>query len=133
VTAVFLDTVGILAVWDDADQWHESASRVFDGLIRSRFPLVTTSLVFLECGNAAARTPYRGRVDALRRVFLTEGRLIEPTSDDVERAWAAYDRGEAGAAGIIDHVSFTVMRRLGLTRAFTHDAHFRAAGFETLF
>jgi len=25
------------------------------------------------------------------------------------------------------------MRRLGLTQAFTNDAHFKAAGFETLF
>jgi predicted nucleic acid-binding protein len=30
-------------------------------------------------------------------------------------------------------ISFTIMRRLGITRAFTNDRHFRAAGFETLF
>jgi predicted nucleic acid-binding protein len=30
-------------------------------------------------------------------------------------------------------VSFSVMRRLGLTRAFTNDRHFAAAGFEALF
>ncbi len=49
------------------------------------------------------------------------------------RAWAAYRRGEAGAAGIVDHVSFEVMRRLGVTEAFTNDRHFVAAGFEVLF
>jgi hypothetical protein len=26
-----------------------------------------------------------------------------------------------------------IMRRLGLSKAFTNDGHFRAAGFETLF
>jgi uncharacterized protein len=133
VTAVFLDTVGVLAIWDRADQWHAAASRVFDDLVRSRSPLVTTSLVFLECGNAAARTPFRGQVDVLRRAFVAEGRCIEPTAGDLELAWTVYNRGEAGGAGIVDHVSFLVMRRLGLTRAFTHDAHSRAAGFETLF
>jgi predicted nucleic acid-binding protein len=30
-------------------------------------------------------------------------------------------------------VSFAVMRRLGIQRAFTNDRHFREAGFETLF
>jgi uncharacterized protein len=130
---VLLDTVGILAVWDRADQWHDSATRVFSGLLRLNRVLVTTTLVFLECGNAAARTPYRSRVDALRRSFLDEGRLIEPTAEDFEWAWSAYSRGEAGQAGIVDHVSFVVMRRLGLTQAFTNDAHFQAAGFETLF
>jgi predicted nucleic acid-binding protein len=69
----------------------------------------------------------------LRRSFLDDGRLIEPTPEDFDQAWSAYGRGLAGEAGIIDHVSFVVMRRLGLTQAFTNDAHFRAAGFEVLF
>lgn len=30
-------------------------------------------------------------------------------------------------------VSFAVMRRLGITEAFTNDRHFQAAGFATLF
>ncbi len=130
---VFLDTVGVLAVWDKTDQWHQVASHAFEGLKRSRRTLVTTALVFIECGNATARTPYRARVDALRRSFLKDGRLIEPIFDDLERAWSAFSRGEAGQAGIVDHVSFAVMRRLGLTEVFSCDAHFRAAGFHTLF
>lgn len=40
---------------------------------------------------------------------------------------------EAAQAGIVDHVSFLVMRRLGITEAFTNDRHFSAAGFITLF
>jgi predicted nucleic acid-binding protein len=132
IPPVFVDTVGILAVWDEADQWHGPASQAFDELMRSRRVLVSTPLVFIECGNAAARTPYRARVDALRHSFLRDGRLIEPTVDDVERAWA-YSRGEAGEAGIVDHVSFVVMRRMGLTEVFSSDSHFRAAGFRTLF
>ena len=125
--------MGILAVWDKADQWHDSANRVFIDLLRSNRVLVATSLIFIECGNAAARTPFRPRVDVLRRIFLDEGRLIEPTTKDLDQAWSAYSKGLAGQAGIVDHVSFAVMRRLGLSQAFTHDSHFRAAGFETLF
>lgn len=133
MTPVFLDTVGLLAVWDRNDQWHEAADRVFANLLNSNRELVTTPLIFIECGNAAARAPFRSRVDALRRSFLDDGRLIEPTGDELDAAWSAYSRGLAGQAGIVDHVSFVVMRRLGLTQAFTSDAHFRAAGFETLF
>jgi len=33
----------------------------------------------------------------------------------------------------VHHVSFAVMRRLGIIDAFTNDRHFRAAGFNTLF
>jgi predicted nucleic acid-binding protein len=80
-----------------------------------------------------ARKPYRTRVDEIRREFIADGTLILPTGDDLDDAWNSYVRGEASQAGIVDHVSFVVMRRLGLTQAFTHDVHFRAAGFESLF
>jgi predicted nucleic acid-binding protein len=133
MTPVFLDTVGLLAVWNRADQWHAAAERVFTDLLRTNRVLMTTPFIFIECGNAAARTPFRPRVDALRRAFVAEGRLIEPTAEDTDEAWTAYDRGLAGQAGIVDHISFVLMRRLGLSQAFTNDAHFRAAGFETLF
>ena len=96
-------------------------------------PLISTSLVLMECGNAASRQPYRPDVVDFRSAMVVNGSLIVPTAEDEEAAWTAYRRGEAGNAGIVDHVSFVVMRRLGLTEAFTSDAHFRAAGFETLF
>ena len=59
--------------------------------------------------------------------------LIVPSEDDWKQAWKAYERGDAAQAGIVDHVSFTVMRRLGIAEAFTNDRHFQAAGFTTLF
>jgi predicted nucleic acid-binding protein len=133
VTPVFLDTVGLIAAWERADQWHAAASAVLGTLLRSGIPVVTTPHVLLECGNACARRPCRADVSQLRRDLIQAGRLIEPTSSEVEDAWEAYARGEAGRAGVVDHISFLVMRRLGLTQAFTNDAHFRAAGFETLF
>ena len=133
MNAVFLDTVGMIAVWDDADQWHAAAEAAYRALLGQGRRLVTTSLVLYECANAAARRPYRTDVNELRKFLIQEQLLVEPTPEDVEEAWAAYDRGDAGKAGIVDLLSFRVMRRLGLTEAFTNDRHFRAAGFTTLF
>jgi predicted nucleic acid-binding protein len=133
MTAVFLDTVGLLALWDVSDQWHAAADAAFQTLSASRIPLITTTFVLLECGNAAARRPYRHEVDRLRRILDQRNELVAPILADWEAAWAAYDRGDAGQAGIVDHVSFAVMRRLGIRSAFTNDQHFRAAGFQTLF
>lgn len=133
MTAVFLDTVGLLAVWDVSDQWHAAADAAYQKLLQQARPLVTKPFVLLECGNASARRPYRLRVNVLRQYLIQEGLLVEPTSQEIEEAWAAYDRREAAEAGIVDHVSFVVMRRLGVAEAFTNDQHFRAAGFAVLF
>jgi predicted nucleic acid-binding protein len=55
---VFLDTVGLLAVWDESDQWHQAAQACFVELLAGRADLVTSSFVLLECGNA----PPEGRI-----------------------------------------------------------------------
>lgn len=130
---VFLDTVGLIAVWDNTDQWHAAAHAAYRGLLAEGRRLMTTNLVLCECGNAAARRPYRTNVNELRKLLIQEQILVEPTPEQWEEAWAAYDRGESGDAGIVDHLSFLVMRRLGMTEAFTNDCHFQAAGFTTLF
>ena len=130
---VFLDTVGLLAVWDESDQWHRAAQTCFSELLGCRADLVTSSFVLLECGNTAARRPYRSAVSRLRTQMEPGHRLIVPTDEDWQGAWLAYERGEADSAGIVDHVSFAIMRRLSISKAFTNDAHFRAAGLETLF
>ncbi len=64
---------------------------------------------------------------------MTRGLLISPTEDDFQNAWNNYRQGRPGDPGIVDCISFAVMRRLGLTEAFTNDQHFAAAGFTTLF
>lgn len=130
---IFLDTVGLVATWDTSDQWHAAASLAMRQLLSSPCRMVTTSFVMLECANTAARTPYRADVVALREELTDYGNLILPDQEDERAAWQAYQRGEAGRAGIVDHVSFAVMRRLGLTEAFTNDHHFASAGFVTLF
>ena len=133
MTGAFLDTVGLIATWDRRDQWHAPAEAAFKELLSARVDLYTTTFVLIECANAAARCPYRGDVCQLRTELEAAEMLVTPTEHDWLSAWRAYERGEAGSAGIVDHVSFVAMRRLGLTHAFTDDEHFEAAGFVTLF
>jgi len=133
MTPIFLDTVGLLAVWDIGDQWHEAADAAYGRIVSARQPVVTTTFVLLECGNAAARRTYREDVCILRRTLELRNEAIVPTDDDWANAWDAYQQGRAGIAGIVDYVSFAVMRRLDIRQAFTNDRHFQEAGFETLF
>jgi uncharacterized protein len=133
MNAVFLDTVGLLAVWDVDDQWHQSADDAYRKIVSARQPIVTTTFVLLECGNAAARRAYREDLCLLRRTLEQRNEVVIPTDTDWAKAWTAYEQRQAGAASIVDQVSFAVMHRLGIQRAFTSDRHFQEAGFETLF
>jgi uncharacterized protein len=133
MNAVLLDTVGLLALWDEADQWHAAAEAAFLNLLANRRNLVTTPQILLECGNAAARRPYRSNVFDLRRSLQLQNALLEPSAAEIDEAWTAYRSGRSGDAGIVDHISFVVMRRAGLRDVFTNDRHFALAGFSVLF
>src|SRR5205823_13183620 len=99
----FLDTVGLLALWESRDQWHQDARRTMEKLVGERVKLITSSVILYECGNAAARKPYRADVDQLRTDLISTGRLILPMPEDDEHAWREYRQGTLGEAGIVDH------------------------------
>jgi uncharacterized protein len=133
VSDVFLDTVGLIAILNHTDQWRAPAAAALGDLHVKRRGFITTELIFYEAGNALARTQLRAALDNLRTELRDQGRIKTPTDSDCELAWQSYRRGTSGEASIVDCISFAVMRRLGLTDAFTNDQHFAAAGFTTLF
>lgn len=98
-----------------------------------RHSFITTSYILLECGNTAARRTYRQQPNLLRDYLEQRNEVIFPTVSDWDEAWKTYSTGDTCQAGIVDQVSFVVMRRLGIIEAFTNDKHFEAAGFRVLF
>ncbi len=133
MTAIFLDTVGLVAMWNRADQWHDAAIAAFELIKSKRHSFITTSYILLECGNTAARRTYRQQPNLLRDYLEQRNEVIFPTVSDWDEAWKTYSTGDTSQAGIVDQVSFVVMRRLGIIDAFTNDKHFEAAGFRVLF
>jgi predicted nucleic acid-binding protein len=130
---VFLDTVGLLAIWDRADQWHSAATVAFTKLASAGSKLVTTGAVLLECGNAASRKPFRPAVHRLRHELQSKGQIFDPTTIELESAWTLFRHGNTGSAGVVDLISFEIMRRLNIVDVFTNDQHFKTAGFNALF
>jgi hypothetical protein len=45
---VFLDTVGLVGVWNGSDQWYAAALAAFTSLLQRQVPLVTTAYVLLN-------------------------------------------------------------------------------------
>lgn len=78
MSVVFADTVGFLAIWNRADQWHHAALRAYAEIHGEGASLVTTSFVLLEAGNAAARTGIRREVDDLRIQMQAAGTQSGP-------------------------------------------------------
>jgi hypothetical protein len=92
MNTVFVDSVGLLALWNSSDQWHDPAKNAFAQINDGRTRLVTTTFILLECGNAASRTPFRADARAAQEQFEKAGTLIWPTETDWKLAWQNYQR-----------------------------------------
>lgn len=132
---VWIDTGALLALSHARDQNHRAACEIADGhaaaggrylgstLVLSEFH---THLLYLR-GAAAATTALRMLLDDPQH----EWRGVDPeVVREARFNWL--ERFPDQAFSLTDAVSFEIMARERLARAFAFDRHFEIAGFELL-
>ena len=131
MTSVFVDTSFVVALVNEKDQHHVRASELaelFDG-----YPLVTTDAILLEIGNALARNFKEQAVEAIEDFLMSEEvELVRLDASLFQSAFELYRTHKDKTWGMIDCVSFVVMRERGIVDALTNDKDFGQAGFNAL-
>jgi uncharacterized protein len=127
---VFLDSSYFVARIIPADQWADAARTPARPGLRA----VTSSLVINE---TVALLQMRGLLSTALE-FLAAARnspslsIIYPDAASQAEGWELFQRWAGSGASPVDCVSFAIMKRFGIRKAYTFDKHFRAAGFEIL-
>ncbi|MDX6383725.1 MAG: uncharacterized protein QOK48_1298 [Blastocatellia bacterium] len=127
----FVDTSFVIALVNRRDQHH---LRALD--LSSQFeqrPLLTTDAVLLEIGNALAKDFRLASIQAIDD-FLTSAniQIVHLYPDLFHKAFSLYRSRLDQTWGLIDCVSFIVMREAGMVESLTADKHFEQAGFRAL-
>jgi predicted nucleic acid-binding protein len=127
----FVDSLFVIALVNRRDQYHRQASALAASLRGE--PLLTTDAVLLEIGNGLARSYKKEAVAILEELRTAEElKIVHLTPDLFERAFHLYKTRQDKEWGLVDCVSFVVMKDEGVQSALTFDRHFQQAGFETL-
>jgi predicted nucleic acid-binding protein len=131
---VFVDTSYAVALSAVNDEHHKRAVELADEMEAANTHFVTTRAILLEIGNALSRLRHRTAAISLLTALENDSKVeIVPLSDDLyRRALEIYRDHVDKEWGLIDCVSFVVMRDEGLTDALTADNHFHQAGFRIL-
>jgi predicted nucleic acid-binding protein len=127
----FVDTSFVVALINQRDQHH---LRALD--LSSQFeerPLLTTDAVLLEIGNTQAKNFREASIQAIDD-FLTSSKvqLVHLNPDLFHKGFSLYRSRLDQSWGLIDCVSFIVMREAGIFQSLTADKHFEQAGFRGL-
>jgi len=126
---VFLDTGYFIALMLRNDQWHSAAAK----LSIEKVSLVTSSQVVSETISLLqVRGHFSLALDFLANVSGgDELRIVFPDEAIQRAAWEEFRHSGGFGANAVDCLSFTIMRKLRIRKAWTFDRHFAAAGFET--
>jgi uncharacterized protein len=131
---VFLDTSFVIASISGRDQYHLRAQSRDTELRSRKTKITTTTGILLEIGNSLAKPstrPYAGQtIQSFLRDLAVE--VVQFSEELFARSLGLYQSRSDKEWGLVDCLSFIVMRDRGLTEALTSDEHFEQAGFVAL-
>ena len=134
MTEVFLDTSFAIALSSVTDRHHPQAMTIAAELTRQKTKLVTTQAILLELGNALSKSRYRKAAIQLLTSLETDPNvtIVPITTQLYSRAFELFKTRLDKEWGLVDCISFTVMRDRNISDALTADEHFSQAGFRRL-
>ncbi|AUB80667.1 type II toxin-antitoxin system VapC family toxin [Candidatus Thiodictyon syntrophicum] len=125
---VFVDTGYVLALVNEHEQHHAQA--VLLAQRYDRHPVVATDAVLLEIGNALSRLARPAAAQIMADFRESVGStVVHLTPELFDAAFARYQGHADKTWGLVDCVSFVVMRRMGFRTLLAFDQHFVQAGF----
>jgi len=128
---IFVDTVFVIALINQRDQYHQQASELADRF--EGYPLLTTDAVLLEIGNALARGYKQEAIEVIEQFLASDEVEIKRLTPYLfEQAFELYKQYRDKDWSLVDCISFVAMREAGISQALTFDRHFVQAGFEVL-
>jgi predicted nucleic acid-binding protein len=124
---IFVDTGAFYAANVPQDADHDAA-RAF--LASNREPLLTMDYIVAELLTLLRARGQNRRSMIVGRQLLEQGACTIKwiSNSDVIDAWRVYQQFQHKAWSFVDCVSYAVIVRLGISKAFAFDDHFRQFG-----
>jgi predicted nucleic acid-binding protein len=127
---IFVDTSAFVALYHKNDQFHQAASAYLKSIDQSVRLNTSNYIVDETITRIRMQDGHKAAVDFGKHLFASSLFAVQYISKDVEReAFVLFEKYRDKALSFTDCTSFVLMKRLGVTTAFTFDDDFAAVGF----
>ncbi len=132
--SVFLDTSFSIALTIEKDNYHERAIDLTEQIGIAETRIFTTQAVILEIGNSLSKLKYRRAAVGIIQRLQNDSNvsIISLTGELYDQAFELFSSRPDKEWGLVDCVSFVVMKAENIEAALTTDEHFLQAGFRAL-
>ena len=128
---IFVDTSAWMALADKDDSHHKEAASAYYSLLKTQRSLVTSHLVIAEAYMIILKElGHRPALDFLERIKASPRILKIYSNEDIEaEAEEILAQYRDQDFSYTDAVSFVIMKRQKIRKAFCFDKHFITGGF----
>lgn len=134
---IFVDTSAWKAFYDEEDELHGEARNLMNAISSKEISVrafITSDYVMDEIITLIRFAHSHGKAAEFARAILSSRatRIVYVGEEAFLKALGLFSESKDKEWSFKDCASFTLMRLLNITKAFTFDPHFRQAGFQTL-
>ena len=127
---IFADTSALYAVLDADDSKHTKAKQFWDKVIKCDDILLCHNYILVETSALVLRRLGMEAVYIFEQDIAPILRIIWVTKEIHSAAVSAHLMADRRTLSLVDCVSFEVMRRAGIRKAFAFDRHFQDYGYD---
>ncbi len=127
---ILVDTSAFLAVLDGSDHNHTKAAPYWEKIIKSGDVLLCHNYILVEISALILRRFGMEAVRVFEQDIFPILHVIWVTKEIHSAAVSAHLMADRCSLSLVDCVSFEVMRRTGIRKAFAFDHHFKDYGYE---
>ena len=127
---IFADTSALYAVLDTDDNKHTKAKQFWEKIIKNGDVLLYHNYIQVEISILILRRLGMEAVHVFEQDIVPMLRIFWVTKEIHSAAVSAQLMANKRSLSLVDCVSFEVMRRTGVRKAFTFDRHFQDYGYE---
>ena len=127
---IFVDTSAFLAVLDENDTHHGKAKPFWTKIIDEGDVLLCHNYILVETSALISRRLGKEAVRVFEQDIVPILHIIWVTKEVHYAASGAQLISDRSSLSLVDCVSFEVMRRTGVQKAFGFDRHFRDYGYD---
>jgi predicted nucleic acid-binding protein len=127
---IFADTSALYAVLDANDSKHAKAKQFWDKIIRCDDILLCHNYILVETSALVLRRLGMEAVRVFEEDIYPILHIIWVTREIHSAGVSAHLMADRRILSLVDCVSFEVMRRTGIRKAFAFDRHFKDYGYE---
>ena len=126
----FIDTSAFLAVLDGSDRNHKAAQPFWEQIINGEEVLICHNYVLVETSALLLRRIGMKAVRVFEQDIRPVLHIIWVTKEVHSAAVSAHLMADRRSLSLVDCVSFEVMHRTEVRKAFAFDRHFKDYGYE---